>query len=365
MLAMIAANMLRRRGRTALTALGVAVGVMTVVALLSVTGGLSRSAGDLAKLGRADFGVFQGGLSDLTASSLPDSIVSRVAAQPGVATAVPIQIVPHAIARDSSILVFGANPNGILGRRLVLISGRLPRGQQLLVGVGAAKQLHAAVGGTITVSGRPFPVAGIYRSGISLEDNGVVLPLSVTQHISGRSGAISMIAVSVAPGYRDVDVERRIERAIPGTLSLGDPSEVARVDTNSRVITKAAIIIAVLALLLGAVVVVNTMAMSVIERRQQFGLLAVVGWSRVRVASLILGEAIAVSFVGAAAGLALGALASELVVRALAAGTFVSPAVTTWVLARGLLVGLALGVIGALFSVWRVMQGPTLRAISS
>jgi putative ABC transport system permease protein len=364
MLAMIAANMLRRRGRTALTALGVAVGVMTVVALLSVTGGLSRSAGDLAKLGRADFGVFQGGLSDLTASSLPDSIVSRVAAQPGVATAVPIQIVPHAIARDSSILVFGANPNGILGRRLVLISGRLPRGQQLLVGVGAAKQLHAAVGGTITVSGRPFPVAGIYRSGISLEDNGVVL-LSVTQHISGRSGAISMIAVSVAPGYRDVDVERRIERAIPGTLSLGDPSEVARVDTNSRVITKAAIIIAVLALLLGAVVVVNTMAMSVIERRQQFGLLAVVGWSRVRVASLILGEAIAVSFVGAAAGLALGALASELVVRALAAGTFVSPAVTTWVLARGLLVGLALGVIGALFSVWRVMQGPTLRAISS
>ncbi|MGB0097749.1 MAG: ABC transporter permease [Solirubrobacteraceae bacterium] len=105
--------------------------------------------------------------------------------------------------------------------------------------------------------------------------------------------------------------------------------------------------------------------MNVIERRQQFGLLAVVGWSRVRVAGLILGEAIAVSLVGAAAGLALGVLASEIVVRALAAGTFVSPAVTTWVLARGLLVGLALGVIGALVSVWRVMRGPTLRAISS
>ena len=116
---------------------------------------------------------------------------------------------------------------------------------------------------------------------------------------------------------------------------------------------------------LGAVVVVNTMAMSVIERRQQFGLLAVVGWSRVQVAGLILGEAIAVSLVGAAAGLALGALASEIVVRALAAGTFVSPAATTSVLARGLLVGLALGVIGALVSVWRVMRGATLRAISS
>ena len=263
------------------------------------------------------------------------------------------------------MLLFGADPNGILGRRLVLVSGRPPRGQQLLVGVGAAKRLHATVGRTITVSGRPFQVAGIYRSGISLEDSGVVLLLAATQRISGRPGAISMVAISVAPGYRDVDVERRIERAIPGTLALGDPSEVARVDTNSRVITKAAIIITVLALLLGAVVVVNTMAMSVIERRQQFGLLAVVGWSRRRVAGLILGEAIAVSLIGAAAGLVLGVLASEMVVRALAAGTFVSPAVTTWVLARGLLVGLALGVIGALFSVWRVMRGSTLTAISS
>src|SRR5579872_6929316 len=134
MLQMIASNMLRRRGRTVLTALGVAVGVSTVVALLAVTGGLSRSAGDLAKLGRADFGVFQGGLSDLTASSLPDSIMSRVAAQPGVASATPIQIVAHAIAADSSVLLFGADPRGVLARRLVLVSGRMPQGAELLVG---------------------------------------------------------------------------------------------------------------------------------------------------------------------------------------------------------------------------------------
>ena len=57
-------------------------------------------------------------------------------------------------------------------------------------------------------------------------------------------------------------------------------------------------------------------------------------------------------------------LASNIVVRALAAGAFVSPAITAWVLARGLLVGLALGVIGALFSVWRVMRVPPLKAIS-
>ena len=135
-------------------------------------------------------------------------------------------------------------------------------------------------------------------------------------------------------------------------------------DTNSRLITKAAIIITVLALLLGAVVVINTMAMTVIERRKEFGVPAAVGWSRMRIARLILGETLAISLAGAAVGLGLGAVGSELVVRALAAAKFVAPYISLWVLARGLLVGLALGVIGTMFCVWQVMRVPLLKAIN-
>ena len=109
---------------------------------------------------------------------------------------------------------------------------------------------------------------------------------------------------------------------------------------------------------------VNTMAMAVIERRREFGVLAAIGWSRLRIGRLILGEAMAISLLGAVAGLVLGTLASGLVVRALAAATFVSPSVSLWVLARGMLVGFALGVLGALFCVWQVMRVPLLRAIN-
>jgi putative ABC transport system permease protein len=363
MLAMIKVNLLRRWGRTVLTALGVAIGVTTIVALLALTGGLSRSAGDLAKLGRADFGVFQAGLSDLTASSLPASVVPRIQSLPGVAAASPIQIVANAVAADSSILVFGAKPRSFLARRLVLVAGRAATGSELMVGSGAASRLRVKPGQTLVIAQRALPVAGVYRSGISLEDAGVVLPLALSQQLSRRPGEVSTVAISIATGYRETDVERRIERAIPGTLALGDPSEVARVDTNSRTINKAAIIIAVLALLLGAVVVINTMAMAVIERRREFGVLGAVGWTRARIARLILGESVAVSLLGTGIGLVVGALASELLVRALAATTFVSPAVTVWVIGRGVLVGLALGVLGALFSLWQVMRVPTLKAL--
>jgi hypothetical protein len=150
MLAIINVNLLRRWGRTTLTCVGVAVGVTTVVALLAVTGGLSRSAGDLAKLGRADFGVFQAGLADLTASSLPDSIVPRIEATPGVAAVSPVQIV----SGDSSILLFGAQPQSFLTGRLVLVAGHAPRGAQLFVGSAAASRLHTTPGRVLVVKGR-------------------------------------------------------------------------------------------------------------------------------------------------------------------------------------------------------------------
>ena len=150
---------------------------------------------------------------------------------------------------------------------------------------------------------------------------------------------------------------------IPGTQALGDPSEVSRVDTNSRLLTKAAVVIAVLSLLLGAVVVINTMAMAMIERRTEFGVLAAVGWTRARIARLILGETAAIGLGGALVGLGVGSLASELLVQALTASTFVSPAITLWVLGRGLLVGFALSVLGALFALSRILRTSTLSAL--
>lgn len=363
MLRLIAANLRSRWGRTALTALGVAIGVTTIVALLGLTGGLRRSAGDLARLGRADLAVFQSGVADLTASSLPASVVPRLRRVPGVADASAVQILPNEVAGDSAMLVFGTERGSFLERRLVIVAGRRAVGLEMMLGQDAASRLHARPGSLVRIADLRLPVTGVYRSGVSFEDRGAVLPLSLTRQIGGRPGEVTMVAVSLAPGHSERAVTGRIARDIPGTAVLGDPAAVARVDTNSRVITKAAVVIAVLALLLGAVVVTNTMAMAVIQREAEFGLLAAVGWSRGQIARLIVGEGLAVSLVGAAAGLALGAAAAELLVGALGAATFVSPVLTVWVLLRGLLIGLGLGVLGALYPTWRVTRTSPIAAL--
>ena len=83
MLAIITTNLLRRSARTLFTALGIAVGVATIVALLSFTQGLKETAAGFVHLGGSELGVFQANVSDPTASLLPESLVGRLDAQPG------------------------------------------------------------------------------------------------------------------------------------------------------------------------------------------------------------------------------------------------------------------------------------------
>jgi len=156
-----------------------------------------------------------------------------------------------------------------------------------------------------------------------------------------------------------------IERALPGTQVITNPQQALRAGANSTLISKAILVIVVIALIVGAISVANTMAMSIMERQGELGLLSAVGWSPARVASLILGEGVAVSVLGAAGGLLLGVIGSGLLVGALGVSAYVSPAVTAWGLGRGLLVGVAIGVLGGVYPAWRVTRMTPLRVLSS
>ena len=62
------------------------------------------------------------------------------------------------------------------------------------------------------------------------------------------------------------------------------------------------LLIVALALIIGALTVANTMLAAVLERRRELALLSTIGWSGSQLAALVLGEAVAVSVLGTAAG---------------------------------------------------------------
>ena len=153
-------------------------------------------------------------------------------------------------------------------------------------------------------------------------------------------------------------------KTFPSLIAISDPSEAVRLGVNDQLISNAVLLIVVLALIIGALGVANTMLAAVLERRRELALLTTIGWSPGQLAGLVLGEAVTVSALGTGGGLLLGLAASKLLPGALGLGPFIAPLVTVWALGRAILIGILIGVLGAIYPIWRVIQMHSVAALA-
>ncbi len=355
----------RRPGRTLLTALGTALGIATIVALLAVAGGAEHAAGEFYSLGASDLGLFQKAAADPTTSVLSTTLIPKLRRTPGIADATPLLLLVGEVSRAPGAIVFGADPSGFLTQRLVFSSGRmLTSRRQIVVGDQLARQLHLAVGDTLRVHGRPLTVVGIYHIGVAYQDQGAFVDMPLAQSIAGMDGETTTIAVKLGVTERPAAAKRTIAQRFPGLTVIADAQEATRAGANAQLVSNAALVIAVLALLIGGIGVINTMLMSVVERRSEFALLSAVGWSRWQVAGRVLVEGVVTTVIGAAIGLPVGVLGADWLVSELGAQEFVAPRTTAWGLGRGLLVGVLIGVLGGLYPAWRAARVSPAQALA-
>lgn len=350
-LSLIWRNLLRRPARTIFTAVGVGLGVGLIVALLAISNGVQQTAADLTHVGRADFGLYQSAVSDFTASLLPDTLATQIAREPGVAGVAKIKLLIV-----GGTLVFGLDPSEFAYKRLVIVAGH--RGG-LMVGDHSGKHL----GQVIRLDGRPFAVTGIYASGDRFEDVGVVLPLATVEALAGRPGEVTSIGVDVTAGANIKAVAHRLEVAFPGITAITEPGQAIKVDTSSRLIISTGWIVSLLALIVGGIGVTNTMAMSVFERTREIGILRAVGWSVIRVGSMILSEAVGICLIALGVGCGLGVLAAQVFVERSQLSGLISPHYTAGTFLWGLAFALGVGVFGALYPTWRAIRLVPIEAL--
>ena len=183
--------------------------------------------------------------------------------------------------------MFGIDPDGFVARRLVFTAGqgassRASRKSATFWPTAAP----VAPGGTLRLGGRTFGIAGVFHAGITFQDLGVITTLSDAQALAGRtSQETTTIAIRLAPRV-DAGAGRRrpAGEGLPGPLGdlrakRGDPGWA-----NSELISKAVLLIVVLALIIGALAVANTMLAAVLERRRELALLSTIGWSGAQLA---------------------------------------------------------------------------------
>ncbi|HEY5109165.1 MAG TPA: ABC transporter permease [Acidimicrobiales bacterium] len=302
-------NLSTRRVRTALTALAVAISVMAVVTLGVVTQSLKSSAAEVLAAGNSDFTVAQRSVSDVINSVVTDTQVRAIAGTPGVKSAVGVLIATIRIDADHPLfLQIGATPETLTPFGVTILTGRAftaSAPQEVILGWQAAQDLHKRVGDELVLDGTPFTIVGTYSTNQVFADTGLMMPLVTLQARERKPGTVTLAVVQVSHGSNIEGVRRTIERASPNLATVRQANEFGRVDRNLQFLEAARTGALIIALVIGVIIVMNTMLLSFVERIREFGLLRAVGWSRARLLGLVFGEAIGISFLGAGVGVGL------------------------------------------------------------
>ncbi|PDW01764.1 ABC transporter permease [Candidatus Viridilinea mediisalina] len=357
-------NLLRRKMRTLLTMLGVAVGVTAVIVLSAFGEGMARGF-SVNVTGNADLLVSQKDAVMIMIGSIDESVGDEIARIRGVAQVDATVIGIEATPDSPYFLVAGEDPRGFSLARYQIVAGRpIIARREIMLGARAAESLRKQVGEKFRVNELTYTIVGIYETGASFEDNGAVIHLADAQRSFDRRRQVSYFKVQLHdPRDRDA-VKEAIETHWPelAVTRSGDPSSQ---DEILEVYGSMGWFLGIFAMLVGGLGMMNAQLMSVFERTREIGVLRALGWRRRRIVGMIVGEALIISAAGGLLGLLMAMGLVALLARSPALGGFLSGTVEPSAISQAIIIAGVLGLVGGGYPAWRAARLAPVEAMRS
>jgi ABC-type antimicrobial peptide transport system permease subunit len=290
-------NLLRRRTRTALTLLSIGVSIAAVVALGGLAEGMLGAFTVMMRDSQTDLFAAEAGV-DMDFSAIDERVGARLAVRPEVAAVSGMFWTGASTDEMPMLIVYGYHPREFAIRRYRIVEGEPLTGRrQIIAGRTAAEQAKVHVGDTFRLLNSNFRVVGIYETGQAFEDAGVVIGLREAQAVTGKLRQVQFYLISLRDPGQVERIKANLEAAFP-EIDFSLTSELAENTSDFRVMQEMADQISFLAVFIGAVGMLNTMLMSVLERTREIGVLRSLGWRRRQVLGMILKESLVLGGVG-------------------------------------------------------------------
>ncbi len=350
-------NLWRRRTRTLLSAGGIGIGVATLVMLGGLVDGLMAQLNGLAGSGGVgNITVMQRDVADMSLSSLDERAVNQLRAMPEIKEASPYVLGFISNSELPLFILGGLDPNSAAMSHYKLLAGRyVQRPNEMLVGKVASETYKVGIGDTMTLYDNRYRIVGIFETGVAYEDGGGLLALREAQRLLNRGRTVSFIFVDVQNPAQAEIVSAAIDRRFAeARASLSSQFAQNTDDMQSTMAMMGAI--QMLAMLVGGIVVANTMIMSIFERTREIGTLRAVGWEARRILSQILQESLYLCLFAAIAGAIFGVALLTAVAQIPGANQFVAPSWSPQTFITAFVVAIVLGIVGGLYPAWRASQ---------
>ena len=357
-------NLQRRPARSILTAFGMAVAVGAVVALIGVSQSLETSFLDLYNKQGNDLVVQPRGGAVQLSKGIKLAFGDQIRGIDDVRQVIGglMDMISFPDNDLFMVIVNGWEPDCPVLDRVKLLSGRrLKKGdeQKVMLGRILAANLGKKTADHVQLYGQDFEVAGVFESFSVYENGAVFMLLEALQRQMDRPGEVTGFVVDVADKSPSTiaRVRGRIE-ALDAKVAATPCGTFVNSLSQLKIARKVSWFTSIFALIIGALGIMNTMAMSIYERRGEIASLRAMGWSKARVAQLILSESIILSVAGALLGIAIGLAVTGFLTHWHRTSGLVQGDISLVAIGEGICIALATALIGAAYPAYRCSRLP-------
>ncbi|MEI8374869.1 MAG: FtsX-like permease family protein [Planctomycetota bacterium] len=361
-------NVLRRRIRSTLTIIGMAVAVIAVVVLVGLANGLSKSMLKLYVDRGVSLIVTKADAVNPLTGTLPVTVATETEKLDGVVATCA------GLVEFMTIEECGSDPIGVQGwplgtymfNELTIISGKKLSDQnsgrkEVVVGSALANVKKLQSGQTITLADEKFYIVGVFETSQDLENGMVIMLLPDAQKIFGKTGLMTGCTVKVKdPSEAGVAAVRaEIEGPVAekcglkGKIRAKPPGEFVKQNAQVRLFLAFALVVSFVTLVISGILVLNTMFMAVFERTREIGILRAIGWRPSRVMLMILLESILLSVGGGIVGTLVGLGVIKLLGYVPMVSGIVQQAISVDIVIKGFAIAIIVGLIGAAYPAYR------------
>ncbi|MFH1751934.1 MAG: FtsX-like permease family protein [archaeon] len=371
-------NLFRRKSRTMLALLGIIIGVMAIMVMVSVVDGIyDELVSTVSQLQGVT--VYMADSGGPRSAPMNTKYINKIESIPGVRNVVP-QILDYASSIDGQSLGFSGPTGGstIVGvdlARNARLRGdvwtvEIESGQALepgdsgvvIIGSAIAENYDKFVGNNIKVNGKKFKIKGIFSADTSLMENAIVMSIDDARElVSFSADEVSMLTVELVDPSQDSKIATLIDfrfDELDATTSSDLSKQFGDLLGNFRLVV---FLIAAVSAVVAGIGIINTMLMSVMERFKEIGALKAVGWTDWNVMQMILYESLFLGVLGGLAGIAFGYAGAFALEEFVGLTTLVSPMLVLQVF----LFAVGLGLFGGLYPAYHASKMDPIQALRS
>lgn len=335
--------------RSWLTVIGVVIGVMLVVVILSLGSGIKGVVSKTLQMFGSDYVIVMPGketdafTSMFGGAKFRERDVLALEQVPGVAYVVPMDVASLNVeyeGKKQTTMVHGAPWDGIKGlfessQGVKLMQGSWPAsGDSGVTVIGylvADKMFNTKlkVGDDLTVKGKRMRIAGIIsKIGVQSDDNSLYIALPDLRLLTGSTPVVMVAMVKTMPGTDMTLLSRQIraeleKQTVVNDFSVLTPEKIDRLAGSIlSLIELVFMVIGLISLVVGAVGIMNSTYTSVLERTKQIGIMKAVGASSEAILALFLIESGMIGLIGGTIGVITGVALSWLVGAGASLGGF-------------------------------------------